>query len=189
MLTKSGDRHRFWATTAWSLKNGKIIGIIYQSTRTSRITASASTSRNSDQFPSTPTLNPQVQLHEKKEILVSVQLFDDKEHSKRPEIRNTQNSENWIKDAIATVSYRAAISIPKAKEAVQTTCETFYNHQYYLNPDERKKFEPLEVIEEADKKVNLTNESNNSFDTYSEPPSKIARSKDIENYKYVLPSR
>ena len=47
----------------------------------------------------------------------------------RPEIRKTRNFNTRIKDTIATVSYKAAISVEKALSAVQTT--KFYNHQYY----------------------------------------------------------
>ena len=97
--------------------------------------------------------------------------------------QKSETLETSIKDVIATVSYRVAISIPKARVAVQATCETFYNHQYYLSPNEQKKYASLEVIEEADEIVALTNESNKSFDTSSELPSKKARSKDSYNQK------
>ena len=36
-------------------------------------------------------LDPQVLLHEKEETFVSARLFDDKNHSKRLDIRNTDN--------------------------------------------------------------------------------------------------
>ena len=62
--------------------------------------------------------------------------------------------------------------ILNARAAVQATCEKFYNHRYYLSPGQQKKFDPLEVIEEADEAVVFTNESKNFFDTSSEPPIK-----------------
>lgn len=79
----------------------------------------------------------------KRKKLFSAWLFCDKQHSKWPEIRNTQNLENSVKNAFATVSYRATSSIPKARVAVQATSEKFYNHQYYLSPEEQKSLRKL----------------------------------------------
>ena len=124
---------------------------------------------------------------------MSTGLFDYK-HQKsqlRPDIRNSRNFEHSIKNAIATVSYRAAISVPKARVAVQATCENFYNYRYYLSSGEQQKFEPLAVIEELDETITSIDENDDSLNTTSEPPNKKARSKNayIQNYKYVLPSR
>lgn len=58
-----------------------------------------------------------------------------------------------MKDAIATVSYRGAVSIPKATIAVQTTCEKVYNHSYYVTTNEQKKYEKNllpTIIEESE---------------------------------------
>ena len=107
----------------------------------------------------------------------------------RPEIRSTRNFYTPIKDAIATVSYRAAVSIPKARVAVQATCEKLYKHKYYLSAEEQQKSEPLAVIEEVDESINLGDDS--VKDTDIEPECKKIRSKDeyAKHYKYVLPSR
>lgn len=83
-----------------------------------------------------------------------------------PEIRKGRNTTASIKDTIATVSYRAIISVPKARLATQTVCEKLYGHKYYL---EKPK---LTTIQEED-----------------EPLSKKPRTiKDYEQYKNVLPS-
>ena len=92
----------------------------------------------------------------------------------RPEIRKKRN----CTDTIATISYKTAVSIPKARVAFQTVCQKFYGHRYYLNKDEQKQYEPnLQPIMECD-----TEED-------SEPNNKRPRTaKDYEAYRYVLPS-
>ena len=52
----------------------------------------------------------------------------------QPEIRQNRNTTEECKDAIATVSYRAGISIPKARVAVKAVCEKLYDHVYHLEP-------------------------------------------------------
>lgn len=82
---------------------------------------------------------------------------------------------NSSKDAIATVSYRAAISIPKARVTVKLT-EKFDNRWYYLSPEEKKKYEVIAVAEET---IVLSDQSNNSFNTSSESSRQKARSNDL----------
>ena len=60
----------------------------------------------------------------------------------RPSIRNTQNVKENVKNATATVNYRCAVSIPKARLASQTVCDKMYGHKYYLTPEEQEQFEP-----------------------------------------------
>ena len=40
------------------------------------------------------------------------------------------------------VSYRCAVSIPKAAIVLQTVCDKMYGHKYYLTPQEQEQFEP-----------------------------------------------
>ena len=58
----------------------------------------------------------------------------------QPDIRNVRNLTEESKDAIATVSYRAAISIPKARVAVKAAVEKLCGWVYLLDPP------PLETI-------------------------------------------
>jgi hypothetical protein len=88
-----------------------------------------------------------------------------------PEIRKGRNTTASIKDTIATVSYRAIISVPKARLATQTVCEKLYGHKYHL---EKPKLTTVEDEEEEEEE---------------EPLSKKPRTiKDYEEYKNVLPS-
>ena len=89
----------------------------------------------------------------------------------RTSIRNTRNVKENVKNAIATVSYRCAVSIPKARIALQTVCDKMYGHKYYLTPEEQEQFEP-------------------SNETQSEQPkSKKARTaQEHVKYNHVLPS-
>ena len=100
----------------------------------------------------------------------------------RPDLRRQRNVHESVKDTVATVSYRCAISIPKARIAFQTVAYKGYGHRYYLTPDEQQKFEPsLASIIEAEE------ESNDA--EMKEPPSKMPRTaEDYENYKNVIPS-
>ena len=87
-----------------------------------------------------------------------------------PEIRMKRNTFPRVKDAIATVSYRAGISVAKARIATKAVAEKMYGHHYAL---EVQKSSVLETIDE----------------TAEEPVSKKPRTKDdYEKYKYVLPS-
>ena len=43
----------------------------------------------------------------------------------------------FVKDTIATVSYRAGVSVDKAIIATQTVCEVWYGHKYYKTVDEQ----------------------------------------------------
>ena len=103
----------------------------------------------------------------------------------RPEIRKSRNYCINIKDAIATVSYKAAISIGKVRLAVQATCDKFYGHRYYLSTEEQQKYEPqLSTITEAENEDIVSDDAD-------EPVSKRPRtaSEYQTNYRYVLPSR
>ena len=56
-----------------------------------------------------------------------------------PAIRKTRNTTHEIKDATATVSTKAGISVEKARVATQQVCEKVYGHRYKLeatNPSE-----------------------------------------------------
>ena len=41
---------------------------------------------------------------------------------------------HFIRNTIATVSYRSEISVPKARVALRAVCEILYDHKYLLNP-------------------------------------------------------
>ena len=91
-------------------------------------------------------------------------------------VRNVRNVDVKFKDAIATVSYRTALSVPKARVALQAVCEKLYGHKYYLSVEEKEKFEPtLPTILEV---------------TPLEHKSKKPRTKEDykTNYSMVLPS-
>ena len=98
----------------------------------------------------------------------------------RPPIRKTRNVLPHVKDAIATTSYEAAISIDKARVAFKVIAKKMYGHRYYLSKEEQAKYEPsLDPIMEI-----------NETDEISEPKSKRPRSSsDYKAYRYVLPDR
>ena len=77
-----------------------------------------------------------------------------------------------MKDAIATVSYRCAVSIPKARIAFQTVCDKMYGHRYYLTSEEQEEFEPSVTL--------INNEQRKS--------KKPRTADDYARYKNVLPS-
>ena len=97
----------------------------------------------------------------------------------RPEIRKTRNFNARIKDTIATVSYNAAISVEKARLAVQTMCRKFYNHQYYLTSEEQAKYKPelATIEEEAELAKPSQSKKPRSADDYK------------SKYQYVLPDK
>ena len=85
--------------------------------------------------------------------------------------RDIKKIKEKFKDAIATVSYRTAVSIPKARVATQVVLEKICNHKYYLSVNERDREEGTPVKE--DETI----------------PNKKPRSKDDwAKYQYVLPS-
>ena len=87
-----------------------------------------------------------------------------------PEIRKIKKSTEEIKDAIATVSSRAGVSVPKARVAVKAVSEKLYGHVYLLEPP-----------------GTTSNEKETA--TQEEPPSKRPYSEeDYVKYKDVLPS-
>ena len=51
-----------------------------------------------------------------------------------PPIRKCGNATYGIKETIATVSCKAAITVEKTRIATNMLCEKFYGHQYYLEP-------------------------------------------------------
>ena len=51
----------------------------------------------------------------------------------QPQVRKVRNVDERFKDAIATVSYRTAVSVSKARVAVQTVGDKLYNHKYYIS--------------------------------------------------------
>ena len=88
-----------------------------------------------------------------------------------PEIRINRNTLPKVKDAIATVSFRAGISVSKARIATKAICEKMYHHYFSL---ELRKPTTLERIDEVEE---------------SEPPNQKPRTKDeYKSYRYVLPS-
>ena len=91
----------------------------------------------------------------------------------QPIVRVGRNVDERYKDAIATVSYRSALSLAKSRVAVQAVCEKIYHHRYFLSVEEKEKDKPsLETINEDD-----------------EPASKKPRTKkDYEKYAMILPS-
>ena len=49
-----------------------------------------------------------------------------------PLIRKVRNTTHEIRDTIATVSYKAAISVEKARTATQVVCDKLYGHKFDL---------------------------------------------------------
>ena len=47
-------------------------------------------------------------------------------------IKKVRNTAHEIRDTIATVSYRAAVSVEKSCIATQAVCEKLYGHEYGL---------------------------------------------------------
>ena len=89
-------------------------------------------------------------------------------HNTRRELRSTRNFVQDAKDAIATISYRCAISVENTRTAFQVVCQLWYGHRYYLTPDEQQQFEqPTENL--------TTSKKPRSADEYA-------------RYKYVIPS-
>ena len=95
----------------------------------------------------------------------------------RRDVRKGRNVDIAFKDTIATVSYRTALSVQKARVAVQAVCEKLYGHQYYLSIDEQNKFKSsLDSIAEEEEVVN-------------QPQDKKPRRKEqYQQYKLILPS-
>ena len=96
----------------------------------------------------------------------------------QPEIRKARN----FFATIATMSYKVAISVDKARVAVQATCKKMYGHLYYITKEEQRKYEPhLKRIDAVDEERN---------DESSEPKTKKPHfSEAYKNYQYVLPER
>ena len=131
-------------------------------TPTSSTRKSVNSSNNTSQIESTPK---------------SSQL-NDSIAFKRPPIRKTRNVLSHVKDAIATTSYEAAVSVEKARVAFQVIARKMYGHRYYLTKEEQAKYEPtLQTIEEHS-------------DELEEPKSKKPRTlEEYKSYEFVLPDR
>ena len=96
----------------------------------------------------------------------------------QPDIRNVRNLTDECKDAIATVSYRAAVSIPKARIAVKATVEKLCGWVYHLDPP------PLETIwEEGEEHAKKCPRIDGD-----EKPGAPRNKEQYERYKNVLPS-
>ena len=67
-------------------------------------------------------------------------------------MRKVRNVDERFNDAIATVSYRTAVSVSKARVAVQTVCDKLYNHRYYISVEEKEEIEGSELRESKSKK-------------------------------------
>ena len=51
-----------------------------------------------------------------------------------PEITKWKKTSEEVRNAIATVNYRSAVSVPKARVVFQAICKILYGHKYLLNP-------------------------------------------------------
>ena len=94
----------------------------------------------------------------------------------QPEIQKVNNFLPHLKDAIATVSYKAAMFIDKTRVTVQATCKKTYGHLNYIKKEEQRKYEPhlYERIDEVDEERN---------DESSEPKMEKPRSSEAcKNY-------
>ena len=100
---------------------------------------------------------------------ISTQIEDERTEDTRRELRNIRNFVYAVKDAIATIGYRCAISVEKARVAFQIVCMIWYGHMYYLSPEEQQKFEPSTNTEETNAKKPRTAD-------------------DYARYRYVIPS-
>ena len=61
----------------------------------------------------------------------------------RPKIWKTRNCTNKIKSTCAEVSVRYKISNQASLVAVQTVCNSFYGHEYYLTKEEAIEKDPF----------------------------------------------
>ena len=93
----------------------------------------------------------------------------------QPEIQKVNNFLPHLKDAIATMIYKAAMSTDKTRAAVQATCKKTYGHLNYIKKEEQRKYEPhLERIDEVDEERN---------DESSEPKTEKPRYSEVcKNY-------
>ena len=67
---------------------------------------------------------------------------------------------HFIRNTIATVSYRSEISVPKARVALRAVCEILYDHKYLLNPP------PLATIPEESETGEPYNKKPRTADDY-----------------------
>ena len=89
----------------------------------------------------------------------------------KPEIRSVRNFEERIKDTIASVSSRGAISVPKARVVTQVVCDKFYSHDYKLEAPEIDTGEPI-------------NKKPRSADDYERYKDVLPSSKVVSSYKH-----
>ena len=100
------------------------------------------------------------------------------------------------------MSYRCAISVPKARAAFQAVCAKAYSHKYYHIAEEQEKFVPEEVVINdsnsiddsmevvidssiIDASMNLDETTTNVSTTHSRWKIKVTKT---TNNKYALPS-
>ena len=101
----------------------------------------------------------------------SIQMEDSEDDAEvntpKPDIRVGKPYKPSVLDAIATISYRACISVAKARVAFQVCCDKFYHHQYYLTKEDQAK---------------------SSQDGSGSPtPKKTRTAGDFKKVRYVLP--
>ena len=94
-----------------------------------------------------------------------------------PEIRKVRNTTEEIKNAVATVSYRAGISVPKARVAVQAVCEKLYKHKYQLKPT-------LPTINEEDEPTEPVCKKPRKHEEYTIYKDVLPSAKTINSYKH-----
>ena len=88
-----------------------------------------------------------------------------------PTIRGARNTTSEVKDAIATVSCEAGISVPKARVATKVVCKKLYNHDYELSPNV------------ADDSVKPTGAPRSS-DDYQRYKNVLPSAKSVNNFKH-----
>ena len=94
------------------------------------------------------------------------------------DIRKWKKTSEKVRNAIATVSYRWAISVPKARVVLQAVCEIPYGHKYLLNPSTLATIpEVPETGEQFSKKVRTA-------DDYARYKNVLPDVKPINKYKH-----
>ena len=125
-----------------------------------------------DELPSSSTTPNRTERYIKRSVQLAFTLHDQEEQvDTRRELRDTRNFLYAAKDAIATISYRCAISIEKARIAFIVVCLIWYGDRYYLTPEEQETSEP-------------STESNTDYPKTKKPRT----ADDYARYKYVVPS-
>ena len=89
-----------------------------------------------------------------------------------PKIRIQRNTTDRIKDTIASVSTKGAISVPKARIVTQVVCEKLYGHVYQLDAPHNHDEEP--ILKKP-----------RSYEDYSMYKDVLPSSKVISSYKHM----